>query len=441
MIQNYEIKSINGEEILCLYLNYSYEFGDFFKSSNVLHIKDKVKQYLASMRIKFNGGKILFIVGGLGIASLFLTPADMSDIHALQATYTSNSIIERIIDTDSSFNDALVSVEEGIQKEEDIVIDNIEHNESSSVISTQEEVFEDGSVGGVKIEDLNSISDISTPQIDSSSVTTVEQPIVQEDLITVYRANGSVLQIPFEEYIVGVVAAEMPASFPLEALKAQAVVARTYAKQRLSKGLTLTDSVSTQVYKDESQLRTIWGSSYDIYYSKIKSAVTSTEGLSIYYGGQYIDAVYHSTSNGYTEDAKYVWGNFIPYLQSVSSPWDISASSYLHVDEKSEQVLLNVLGFSISEDTLVEVISRDPSGRVLQVQIGDSLYDGVTLRTILGLRSADFDLEVQNGNLVVTTRGYGHGVGMSQYGAAGMAREGYSFIDILKYYYTGVSIY
>ncbi len=441
MIQNYEIKSINGEEILCLYLNYSYEFGDFFKSSNVLHIKDKVKQYLASMRIKFNGGKILFIVGGLGIASLFLTPADMSDIHALQATYTSNSIIERIIDTDSSFNDALVSVEEGIQKEEDIVIDNIEHNESSSVISTQEEVFEDGSVGGVKIEDLNSISDISTPQIDSSSVTTVEQPIAQEDLITVYRANGSVLQIPFEEYIVGVVAAEMPASFPLEALKAQAVVARTYAKQRLSKGLTLTDSVSTQVYKDESQLRTMWGSSYDIYYSKIKSAVTSTEGLSIYYGGQYIDAVYHSTSNGYTEDAKYVWGNFIPYLQSVSSPWDISASSYLHVDEKSEQVLLNVLGFSISEDTLVEVISRDPSGRVLQVQIGDSLYDGVTLRTILGLRSADFDLEVQNGNLVVTTRGYGHGVGMSQYGAAGMAREGYSFIDILKYYYTGVSIY
>lgn len=104
-------------------------------------------------------------------------------------------------------------------------------------------------------------------------------------------------------------------------------------------------------------------------------------------------------------------------------------------------MLLNVLGFSISEDTLVEVISRDPSGRVLQVQIGDSLYDGVTLRTILGLRSADFDLEVQNGNLVVTTRGYGHGVGMSQYGAAGMAREGYSFIDILKYYYTGVSIY
>lgn len=140
MIQNYEIKSINGEKVLYLYLNYSYEFGDFFKNFNVLDIKDKVKQYLASMKIKFEGGKVLFIVGGISLATLFLTPADISEVNTLQATYTSSSIIEKIIDEDSSFNDALVSVEEGVQKEENIELENIESNEFNSVINTQNEI-------------------------------------------------------------------------------------------------------------------------------------------------------------------------------------------------------------------------------------------------------------------------------------------------------------
>lgn len=443
MIERYQIKEFDREEVLYLYLNYSYEFGEFFKEKYIENLKERVKKYIADMKIKFKGTKVLFVVGGIGLATIFLTPTDIAEIESIQASYTSSSIIEKIVDVDSSFNDSLVNVEEEIQKEETIEKENIENNELNSVQNTQIESQNDEKKASENSQsNIPQTSVVQSPIVEESvSQNPPIEEVISQNLITIYRTNGTILQIPFEDYIVGVVAAEMPASFPVEALKAQAVVARTYANQRLSKGLTLTDSVSTQSFKDESELRAMWGSSYDTYYNKIKSAVDQTSGLSIYYNGNYIDAVYHSTSNGYTEDAEYVWGNTVAYLKSVASPWDTSASSYLRVEEKSEQVLLNTLGFSVTDDTVIEIISRDASGRVLEVRIGDSVYDGVTLRNILGLRSADFDLEVKDGNLVVTTRGYGHGVGMSQYGAAGMAREGYSFIDILKHYYTGVSIY
>ena len=219
----------------------------------------------------------------------------------------------------------------------------------------------------------------------------------------------------------------MPASFNIEALKAQAVVARTYAKKVLDRGGKLTDNVSTQAYKDKEQMRLMWGSSFDTYYSKIKQAVNETEGVAIYYSGEYIDAVYHSTSNGYTEDAVYVWGNEIPYLKSVNSTWDIGTTSYLRTEEKSSSVLWNTLGLSVDSNTNIEIVSKDDSGRVLELKIGENTYDGVTFRKLLNLRSTDFDLEINDGNLIITTRGYGHGVGMSQYGANEMAKQGYSY--------------
>lgn len=445
MIERYQIKTFDEEEVLYLYLDYSYEFGDFFSNKNISNIKEKIKEYITKMKINFKGSKILLVVGGISLTTIFLTPMDISDIELSRINYISNSIVLKITNTDNSFE----NLEQKIETEESLDVEILENNELNNVVNTQTNEKNDENIT-IQIPDKNSPEVVDTS---STEIIELEEPIIEtkeetftqevvpQNLITIYRTNGTVLQIPFEDYIVGVVAAEMPASFPVEALKAQAVVARTYAKQRLSKGLTLTDSVSTQSYKDEKELRTMWGGSYDTYYSKIKSAVDATKDLSIYYNGNYIDAVYHSTSNGYTEDSVYVWGNSIPYLKSVSSPWDISATPYLRVEEKSEQILLDTLGLTLSSDTVIEIISRDASGRVLKVRIGDFLYDGVTLRNILGLRSADFDLEVRNGSLVVTTRGYGHGVGMSQYGAAGMARDGYSYIDILKHYYTGVSIY
>lgn len=244
-----------------------------------------------------------------------------------------------------------------------------------------------------------------------------------------------------EEYLIGVVGAEMPASFQMEALKAQAVVARTYALKLLASGKKLTDTVSTQVYKDNNELKKLWGNSYSTYYQKIKEAVTSTKGVSVYYQGNYINALYHSTSNGKTEDASMVWGNSVPYLKSVDSKWDVQASSYLREIKEDFTNVLNLLGISNDTNIQFEIISRDESGRVEKIKVGDKIFDGVTFRNLLKLRSTDFSIMVINNQVSITTKGYGHGVGLSQYGANGMAQEGYTYKEILKHYYTGVEVY
>lgn len=435
MIQSYEIRKENNEEVLILHLNFSYEFGNLWKKSKKQTIKEIISEYIKQMKIDFHGGKILLVVGGVSLATIFLSNIDRKED---MMTYITNKVPETFIVEQINQNqeDFITEVNESIEQKEEIK----ENEDTQTMINNeqQENTVDLTQDSNVSTEVSIPVQDSNSPQI-SQNTEEIVIPVYKNP-VTIYRNTGSIT-MEFEDYIVGVVAAEMPASFESEALKAQAVVARTYAKKVLSRGGTLTDTVSTQVYKDEGELRTMWGNSYNFYYNKIKDAVLATEGLSIYYGGDYIDAVYHSTSNGFTEAAEYVWGNYIPYLQSVESPWDTQASSYLRTEEKSSLLLWNTLGLSIDENTEIKVISRDQSGRVSEVVIGSNLYDGITLRKLLNLRSTDFDLEIQNGNLIVTTRGYGHGVGMSQYGANGMAKEGYSFIDIIKHYYTGVSVY
>lgn len=229
----------------------------------------------------------------------------------------------------------------------------------------------------------------------------------------------------------------MPASFNFEALKAQAIIARTYTLKKINKNQVLTDTTSTQVYKDNTELKTMWGSSYETYYNKIKLAVDSTKGEYITYNNQYIDAVYHSTSNGYTVDAKDIWGNDIPYLKSVNSIWDKDASSYLRTttfDLNEVNTLLN-----LTLNTNIELI-RNSNNQVMNVIIGNQSFTGVEFRNLLGLRSTDFDININDNNVTITTRGYGHGVGMSQYGANGMANAGYSCDQIINHYYTNVQI-
>lgn len=258
--------------------------------------------------------------------------------------------------------------------------------------------------------------------------------------VTVYRNSGSIINIPIEDYLIGVVGAEMPASFPIEALKAQAIVARTYVLKKIQEGKKLTDTVSTQSYKDDKELKKLWGSQYEKYYQKIKEAVESTKDLVIYYQEELIDAVYHSTSNGKTEDSVYVWGSEIPYLKSVDSSWDRKASSYSKTVMKDFKVVMQLLGLE-TKNACIEILSRDTSGRVLKIKVGNKELSGVEFRNLLGLRSTDFDFSIEGGNIFITTRGFGHGVGMSQYGAGEMAKEGYQYDEILKHYYTGISIH
>ena len=149
----------------------------------------------------------------------------------------------------------------------------------------------------------------------------------------------------------GVVGAEMPASFHNQALMAQAIIARTYALKANSKGQILSDNESTQSYKDNDELKSLWGSSYNAYYNKIKGAVISTKGMYLTYNGEYIDAVYHSTSNGKTEDSSNVWGNYFPYLVSVESPYDSLNPSFSQDKTITYQELSTKLNTDINIDT------------------------------------------------------------------------------------------
>ena len=232
----------------------------------------------------------------------------------------------------------------------------------------------------------------------------------------------------------------MPASFNIEALKAQSIIARTYALNLISKGNTLTDSSSIQKYIDTKEMQNIWSSNYQKYYNKVKEAVSSTKGLTIKYNGKYIDAVYHSTSKGYTEDSINVWNNNIPYLKSVDSVWDKNATSYLREKNLSLEEFNRILGINISNQEDIEILSKTVSGRIDKIKLGDTIFTGLELRTFLNLRSTDFDIEINENNVSITTRGYGHGVGLSQYGANGMANNGYDYKQILEHYYQNTTL-
>lgn len=467
MIQYYKIRNINNEEILFIYLNYDYEFGELGKKNT--SILNQVKNTIEMS--KFTGAKIIIMAGTIALATLLYTGNSFKGniIEDNSSNLLSPRIVEKnnlfenpkilnIENINNSANSSLISENSSFEENNIINIDSekIEDNFDTNKQTQQQNTTINNSSNQNETSTGNSIPQAQQPAQNTSTNTNQnnttsqlpEQPVTQQPvqpeesktIVTVYRNNGTVIQIELEEYLVGVVAAEIPASFNIEALKAQAIVARTYTLKRMSRGLILTDTVATQEYIDTNQMKTKWQGDFQKYYDKIKLAVDSTKGKYITYNGVYIDAVYHSTSNGYTEDSEYVWGNSIPYLKSVDSSWDKSASSYLRTETKDNNIILSILGISINSNTPVEVLSRNASGRITLVKIGDSTYTGVNLRNMLGLRSADFDIVVQDGNLIFTTRGYGHGVGMSQYGANGMANAGYNYNQILTHYYQGVNI-
>ena len=395
---------------LILSIDYSYEFGINLGDKHIYsNMKKEIKKIIK--RLNFSGEKIVLTLGGVVLATILVIENPKSNIDLV---YTNNSIIPY----------------------DNIVLSNVKKENVNDLVPVED---------NKKIETVKEKSVNNTVKEENKSVNSVEQ--VQEkkeesvnnfeESVTIYRKNGQVITLTLEEYLVGVVGAEMPASFNIEALKSQAVISRTYALRSKEIGRKLTDTVDTQVYLDNNELKNKWGSDYDKYYSKIKNAVDSTTGEAIYYNGNLIDAVFHSTSNGKTEDPKYVWGSDIPYLKSVDSNWDINSSSYLREDVKDLENVLNILGVSSSD---FNIESRDDSGRVSKVNVGDKSYTGVELRNLLGLRSADFDIEIIDNAIKFTTRGYGHGVGLSQYGANGMANAGYNYKDIIRHYYTGVSV-
>lgn len=264
------------------------------------------------------------------------------------------------------------------------------------------------------------------------------------NIIRVKRLETNVIDIlNIEDYTLGVLAGEMPVNFELEALKAQAVAARSYVISRLNDDLEydVVDSVLNQVYLDDSYLRSVWKDDYDSNISKLKEAVDSTNGEYLTYNDKVADTLFFSTSNGYTENSKNVFSIELPYLVSVESKWDETANpNFLYVDYIDINTFCIKLELSYCNNILIEDKKISDSNRVESITINSKLFTGREVYNLLGIRSTDFSLNIYNEYVEVTTKGYGHGVGMSQYGANGMAKEGYLYDEILQYYYQGTKI-
>lgn len=417
LIERYEIVKDGNEEILIIYLNYKYEFSkDFINFENDNNLKEKIK------KIKFNGSKVIIMVGTLVLGTLFI-----------------NASFSTIINNNEISNKNIVKEETSISIENKDLEDNVKEEINNNQDTTKSKKDEDTND---KINfKQNIISDIYNKVNEEENDKTEEKQVKEtiENVITLYRSNGEILNLTINEYLIGAVAGEMPASFNIEALKAQAVVSRTYLLKRIKNNNIIIDSTMQQVYKDNNELKNMWKNDFDKYYSKIKKAVLDTDKIAIYYNGDYIDALYHSTSNGYTLNSENVWSNAIPYLKSVENKWDLNASSYLKNTNKDIAYVLSLFG--IDDINKIQIVSRDDTNHVKEIKVGDKIYKGTTFRSLLKLRSTDFDIMVNDNSVVFITRGFGHGVGMSQYGANGMANEGYNYIDILNHYYTNVSIY
>lgn len=443
MINGYTIRKVNGQDVMYLFFDFNYEFSSFDFMAKREKIHDVVRNFIRDHNIIFKGATIALVAGGILFGSINLSTPSFS-----QVAMNNNVSIEEKVDHVKS--DEIVEIED--VKENSVVNDNVSVSDNEVVVNSDspsiviDNTKSDSVVNnaGSNVSDVNNDVSVSEPiasTIVSEPVNEVSEVVVDNNIyVSVRRGDGRVVSLELEDYVTGVVGAEMPALFNSEALKAQAVIARTYALKANSMGRTLSDNESTQSYKDNGDLAGIWGSNYSSYYSKIKDAVNSTKGVYLTYNGNYIEAVYHSTSNGRTEDSSNVWGNSYPYLVSVDSVYDNSNPSFSISKSFSYSDISSKLGINVSSNTEFNILGYTSGGRVSSISVDGTEFSGVSFRSMLGLRSADFDIVKNDEGVVITTRGYGHGVGMSQYGANGMGKAGYSYSDILLHYYPGVSI-
>lgn len=287
-----------------------------------------------------------------------------------------------------------------------------------------------------------------------------EQAMLPEEsgeyIAVLSSSTGDIEKVKMREYVIGSVAAEMSALYHPQALMAQAVASYTYAKKvgeqnekykESSLGeADITDSPDThQGYINEKQRKEKWGENFEEYEKKIEVAVDEVFGCYLTYNGDTALAVYHSNSAGKTQSAETLWGSNIPYLISVESPGDKLSPDFESVqtfDAGKFKKLAKSCDITLSgdEEEWVGEITRADSGYVMSVRLGSTEVSASKFREEFGLRSCCFDIDYDDGEFTVTCRGYGHGAGMSQYGADYMARQGSSWREILKHYYPGTEV-
>ena len=257
-------------------------------------------------------------------------------------------------------------------------------------------------------------------------------------------ATNEIVEVPLEEYVIGVLAGEMPVSFNLEALKAQAVASRSYVMFQMIKNKNndydVVDTVMNQVYLDDEYLKQTWGNNYVDNVNKIKEAVYQTAYQYITYNGELAEALFFSTSSGRTENSEDVFVSEVPYLRGVESPYDNISPVFNYGVDYTYDIFCSLLGLKYSTDLKIEVLDKSIAGRIKKIKINEKTFEGSEIATKLNLKSSNFTIEQRDNKIYIYTKGYGHGVGMSQYGAEGMAQLGYKYDEILKYYYTGIDI-
>lgn len=261
--------------------------------------------------------------------------------------------------------------------------------------------------------------------------------------VAVQMQTGEIAQMELESYLVGVVLAEMPASFHEEALKAQAVVARTYTlravagKSKHDTAAVCTDSTCCQAFCSPDEYMHSGGLQENV--DRVSSSVKATEGQVLVYQGELIEATYFSCSGGSTEDAVAVWGADVPYLQAVASPGEENAAHFSDSITLTNTEFCEAIGIRWRDDLFGEV-TYTAGGGVETIEIGGKTYSGVEIRRLLNLRSTAFTWTMGDNTVTFHTRGYGHRVGMSQYGADAMAEAGSSYQEILTHYYQGTEL-
>lgn len=287
---------------------------------------------------------------------------------------------------------------------------------------------------------------------DENKVTEIETKLDNIDtdkMVTVYNPETEVeSNVVLEDYIKGVVAAEMPVSFEIEALKAQAVAARTYALKHIQNTEKINAEDIGQAYISIEEMKKRWGDNFDIYYKKVSDAVDATKNEIIVYNNEPIEAVFHSTSAGMTETAENVWKSPLPYIKSVDSSYDVNAPDFeykttVDINDFIKKIKSKNNSAKINSQNImdnIKIISRTQAGYVSSIKIGGISFTGIEIRQLFSLRSSNFTISSDEKNVIFTTKGYGHGAGMSQYGANFMAKEGKTYKEIINHYYFDVEI-
>lgn len=302
-------------------------------------------------------------------------------------------------------------------------------------------------IGHVSKKDYEKIEEKNYEKIDEKS-----------PLINVYNVDiNKNEEMNIEEYLYGVLSSEMPSTFDEEALKAQAIAARTYVIYKIENNITsghkdaavCTNSAHCQAYTSYDRLKKNKGEDWiKSDYIKIKKAVDETKGQIIIYNDKAILPLYFSTSSGKTENSKDVFSTQYPYLVSVESPYEDKSPKYITTYSINKSKFIKYLKNSYPKINLsldkiesqIKILNRTEGGCVKTIQIGNIKLAGTDIRKVLNLNSANFSIKYNDSKMEFTVKGYGHGVGMSQWGAEGMAKKGYKYYDILFHYFKNTDI-